>query len=284
MRDADVEAVEALATLTFEDLDRRRGVPPPPRSRVTGGQVRMRRVLTTDPAGCWVADGPDGGLAGAALAIVREGVWGLSMFVVRPGLQSAGLGGALLRRALDHGAGTRGGIILSSPDPRALRVYRRAGFALHPVVSAAGVPGGMAEAPGVRAFTAADHAMAAAVDRRARGAAHGGDLDAIAEAGGELLALPGRGYAGHRDGKLIVLAAADEEAAAAPPAHGARPHAGRDRGRHQLDDRRAGLGDRRGAGGGARAARRSRRGRASAARPGRSTRTCRPAPICRVRR
>ena len=39
MRDADVEAVEALATLTFEDLDRRRGVPPPPRSRVTGGQV-----------------------------------------------------------------------------------------------------------------------------------------------------------------------------------------------------------------------------------------------------
>ena len=215
MRDADVEAVEALATLTFEDLDRRRGVPPPPRSRVTGGQVRMRRVLTTDPAGCWVADGPDGELAGAALAIVREGVWGLSMFVVRPGLQSAGLGGALLGRALDHGAGARGGIILSSPDPRALRVYRRAGFALHPVVSAAGAPGGMTEAPGVRPFTAADHAMAAAVDRRARGAAHAGDLDAIVEAGAELLALPGRGYVGHRDGKLILLAAADEDAAAA---------------------------------------------------------------------
>ena len=126
MRDADVEAVEALATLTFEDLDRRRGVPPPPRSRVTGGQVRMRRVLTTDPAGCWVADGADGGLAGAALAIVREGVWGLSMFVVRPGLQSAGLGGALLRRALDHGAGTRGGIVLSSRRPaRAARLSPR---------------------------------------------------------------------------------------------------------------------------------------------------------------
>ena len=215
MREADVAAVAALATLTFEDLDRRRGVPPPPRPRVTGGEVRMRRVLATDPGGCWVADGADGELAGAALALVREGVWGLSSFAVRPGLQSAGLGGALLRRALDHGAGTRGGIILSSPDPRALRLYRRAGFSLHPVVSAAGAPRGMAEAPEVRPFAAADHAMAAAVDRRARGAAHGGDLDALAEAGAELLVLPGRGYVAHLDGKLIQLAAGDEAAAAA---------------------------------------------------------------------
>ena len=215
MCDTDVAAVADLATLAFEDFDRRRGVPPPPRPRVTGGAVRMRRVLTTDPGGCWVADGPDGSLAGAALAIVREGVWGLSIFAVRPGLQSAGLGRALLARALAHGAGARGGIILSSPDPRALRLYCRAGFALHPVVSAAGVPGGMTEAPGVRPFAPADHAMAAAVDRRARGAAHGGDLDALAEAGAELLALPERGYVAHRDGKLIQLAAADDEAAAA---------------------------------------------------------------------
>ncbi len=55
---------------------------------------------------------------------MREGVWGLSIFAVRPGLQSAGLGRALLGRALAHGAGARGGIILSSPDPRALRLYR----------------------------------------------------------------------------------------------------------------------------------------------------------------
>ena len=215
MRDSDVAAVTELASLTFEDYDRRRGVPPPPRPRVTGGEVRMQRLLTTDPGGCWVADGADGTLAGAALAIVREGVWGLSIFVVRPGLQSGGLGGALLRRALDHGAGSRGGIILSSSDPRALRLYRRAGFALHPVVSAAGAPGGMAEAPGVRAFAVADHAMAAAVDRRARGAAHGGDLDALREGGAELLTLPGRGYVAHRDGKVILLAAADHEAAGA---------------------------------------------------------------------
>jgi hypothetical protein len=73
----------------------------------------------------------------------------------------------------------------------------------------------MAEAPGIRAFAPADHAMAAAVDRRARGAAHGGDLDALRAAGAELLALPGRGYVAHRDGKVILLAAADEEAAGA---------------------------------------------------------------------
>ncbi len=215
MRDADVAEVQALATLTFEDFDRRNGRPPPPRPRVTGGELRMRRLLATDPGGCWVADADDGELAGAALAIVREGVWGLSIFAVRPGLQSAGLGRALLERALAHGDGARGGIVLSSSDPRALRLYARAGFALHPVVSASGTAAGMAEAPGVRPFTAADHAMAAEVGRHVRGAAHGADLDALAEAGAELLALPGSGFVAHRDGKLILLAAADEPAATA---------------------------------------------------------------------
>ena len=140
MCDTDVAAVADLATLAFEDFDRRRGVPPPPRPRVTGGAVRMRRVLTTDPGGCWVADGPDGSLAGAALAIVREGVWGLSIFAVRPGVQSAGLGRALLARALAHGAGARGGIILSSPDPRALRPGPSRGLRAAP----GGVGGGRA--------------------------------------------------------------------------------------------------------------------------------------------
>ena len=108
----------------------------------------------------------DGGeLTGAAIALVREGVWGLSLLVVRPGRQSSGLGRALLDRALAYGDAVRGGIILASPDPRALRLYARAGFELHPTVDATGVPRGVATAPEVRPFADADHAMAAAVDR-----------------------------------------------------------------------------------------------------------------------
>src|SRR5690349_22816555 len=101
MTDADVEAVHALSVLTFEDYARRRGEPVPPPPPTAGAHVRIRHLLATDPGGCWVAG--DGELAGAALALVREGIWGLSLLVVRPGLQSAGLGRALLERALAYG-------------------------------------------------------------------------------------------------------------------------------------------------------------------------------------
>ena len=129
MREADVAAVAALATLTFEDLDRRRGVPPPPRPRVTGGEVRMRRVLATDPGGCWVADGADGELAGAALALVREGVWGLSSFAVRPGpaVGRAGRRAAAARARPRRGDARRDHPLLARParaaplPPRGLR-------------------------------------------------------------------------------------------------------------------------------------------------------------------
>jgi hypothetical protein len=48
-----------------------------------------------------------------------------------------------------------------------------------------------------------------------RGAAHGGDLDALAAGGAELLAYPERGYAVTRGAAMKLLAAADEEAAVA---------------------------------------------------------------------
>jgi GNAT superfamily N-acetyltransferase len=215
MRDQDVEAVNDLAVAAFEDLERRNHRPVSEQPRPENAYVRLRRLLATDPGGCWVVDGEDGALAGVGLAILRDGLWGLSLLAVRPGLQSAGLGSALLRRALAYGNGARGGIILASADPRALRAYARAGFTLHPTVSAHGVPQGVAPAPEVRPFTDADHAMAAAVDRAVRGAAHGGDLDALAAAGCERLAFPERGYAIHHRGALKLLAATDDEAAAA---------------------------------------------------------------------
>ena len=177
--------------------------------------MRLRRILATDPGGCWVAEDDDGRLAGAALGLLREGIWGLSLLVVRPDLQSTGIGSELLGRALEYGAGARGGIVLASPDPRALRAYARAGFALHPIVSAVGRPRNAIGCADVRPFTAADHELAAAVDRAVRGAAHGADLDALAAGGCELLTLPERGYAVHRAGAVKTIAAFDDEAAAA---------------------------------------------------------------------
>jgi GNAT superfamily N-acetyltransferase len=214
MREEDVPGAHEVTVAAFEDLDRRLHEPPHPPADTDAAYVRLRRILATDPGGCWVAE--DGaGLAGVALALLREEVWGLSLLVVRPDLQSAGVGSALLARTLEYGTGARGWIVLASPDSRALRAYARAGFALHPTLSAIGVPRARIGCADVRPFEPGDHALAAAVDRAVRRAPHGADLDALAAGGCELLALPGRGYAVHRGGSVKAIAALDDEAAAA---------------------------------------------------------------------
>ncbi len=133
MTEDDAEAALALTCDTFEDLSRRLNDEPESRPDPAIATIRFRHLVRTDPDGAWVAE-DEHGLAGCALALLREGVWGLSLLVVRPGLQSAGVGSALLRHAHDYADGARGRIILSSPDPRALRAYARLGLALHPTM------------------------------------------------------------------------------------------------------------------------------------------------------
>jgi hypothetical protein len=71
------------------------------------------------------------------------------------------------------------------------------------------------EPPGeVRTGSLADLPLTVDVDHAVRGAAHGDDIAALLEAGGELLVLPGRGYAVMRDAAVRLLAARDEDAAA----------------------------------------------------------------------
>lgn len=215
MHDADVPGAHELMVAAFADLERRLNGPAAPPGDPEAGYVRLRRILETDPGGCWVSEDGAGALTGAALALVRDGIWGLSLLVVRPDRQSTGIGSALLGRTLAYGDGARGAIILGSPDSRAMRAYARAGFALHPTVYATGAPVGMIGCADVRPFAPADHDMAAAVDRAVRGAPHGADLDALAAGGCELLALPERGYAVHRSGSVKTIAAFDDEAAGA---------------------------------------------------------------------
>jgi GNAT superfamily N-acetyltransferase len=215
LREEDIPAAHELSIAAFEDLGRRlHEPPPPPPGDPAAAYVRMRRLLATDPGGSWVAEDA-AGLGGVALALLRDGFWGLSLLVVRPELQSAGIGSALLARTLEYGAGARGGVILASPDPRALRAYARSGFTLHPSVSATGRPRNAIGCADVRPFERGDHELAAAVDREVRGVPHGADLDALAEGGNELLTYPGRGYAAHVAGTVKTIAAFDDEAAAA---------------------------------------------------------------------
>lgn len=212
MEPADAEAVYAASLAAFEDLERRLGQQPEPRSPGSGATHRVARLQRTDPGGAWVAE-RDGEVVGGALAIMREGVWGLSLLVVRPEAQSSGAGRELLARAFAYGDSARGHIVLASRDPRALRAYARLGLSLHPALMARG-RAQVSAVPEVRAGTADDLPLTEAVDRFVRGAAHGEDILALVESGSRLLVLPERGYALLRGAEVRLLAAFDEESAA----------------------------------------------------------------------
>jgi GNAT superfamily N-acetyltransferase len=211
IRPDEWRVLHELAFAAFTDLEHRLGDPPiePPPDHVI--ERRFRRVIESDPGGAWLAE-ENGRPVGAGLAILREGLWGLSMLVVHPDAQSGGIGRALLERTLRYGDGARGGIIASSSDARALRAYARAGFALHPAVQAGGVPRRLDVPPGVRKGSLADLGLTEAVDRVVRGAAHGPDIEALL-ADSRMFVVEGRGYALARRDHLAMLAATDVDAA-----------------------------------------------------------------------
>lgn len=212
MLEHDIPAVHELMGASFGDLERRLGAKyAGPHPQLANSQVRFGRVLSTDPGGSFVAE-HEGRIAGCASAIVREGLWGLSMFIVDPVAQGTGVGRELLGLAADYGDGCRGRIILASRDPRAMGMYARLGLDMHPSVSALGVPRGV-DAGDVRPGGAQDMALTEEIDRAVRGAAHGADLLAMIAGGQELLVAPGRGYAVRLGGTVRLLAAFDEEGA-----------------------------------------------------------------------
>jgi GNAT superfamily N-acetyltransferase len=181
---------------------------------------RTAHLRDLDPGGAWVAE-LDGEIVGVALALVREGLWGLSLFGVKPGLQGQGIGGPVLAGAVAYAekAGARAGIILSSTDPRAMRRYARAGFRLLPCVAAAGALNRSRLPAGLRARPAdlgseADRALIDAASRHVRGASHAPDLQALLDTGHELLVVDGGGWAAVRDGSPALIAAFDDASAA----------------------------------------------------------------------
>jgi GNAT superfamily N-acetyltransferase len=215
MREDDVGAAHELALLTFDAYARARGEEPESHPDPSTVPPRYLHPLRTDPGGCWVVE-EEGRLTGCAIALLREGVWGLSLLVIHPDRQSGGLGRELLQTAWRYGSGARGWIIMASGDPRALRSYARLGLTGHPVFVAEGVPRGVGMPEGARIGSLADQALCDAADRHARGAAHGPDIGAYLEMGLTMVVAEDRGYAMIRPNVGVrQLAAFDEEGARA---------------------------------------------------------------------
>ncbi len=179
--------------------------------------ARIEHLVTTDPGGSWVAE-DEGRIAGVAIALVREGIWGFSLYAVDEAVQGRGLGRRLLDACLAYGAdaGATGWLILSSEHPAAMRRYARAGFALAPCVAAMGIPD-LRRAPDAVARVedagTAGIPLADRIGRAVRGAGHGRDLPTALAGGARLLVLEDRGFALMRGGNAMLLAATDEEAA-----------------------------------------------------------------------
>jgi ribosomal protein S18 acetylase RimI-like enzyme len=178
---------------------------------------RYQHFLKLDPEGAWVAVDGDR-VAGVALALVREGVWVLSLFAVAGEYRDEGLGKRLLDRALLYAEGCHGAMIASSTHPAAMRRYALAGFSLQPTLMASGkvsresLPAGLKTRDGMDA----DLELAARVDRPVRGAPHGPDLEFMLRTGSRLLVAEGpegSGYAIVREGSPALLAATTAETA-----------------------------------------------------------------------
>lgn len=208
MAAVDVEMVRLVSVNAFAALEGDL-----PQTQPAFARHRIEHLMSTDPGGCWVAARGER-VVGAAIALCREGVWGLSLLVVDPGEQGSGVGRALLERAAAHGSEARGRIILSSPDPRALSAYLGLGLTMHPAACAQGRPRGPAPSGDVRKGGSADADLLAAVDRQVRGGAHGPDIEAMLQTGHRLLVLEDEGYALLSDDAVSLLAARDEPAAA----------------------------------------------------------------------
>lgn len=217
MAPADIPAAGAVWNEAFTEMRVRRGFPSQPLDGqlVARTERRLRYFLASDPAGSGVAVDGDGTVVGVAQAFRRGRLWVLSMLAVAVASQGRGIGRLLLEGSLAYARSDDIGLILSSADPRAMRRYVAAGFALHPVVAAAGSVRRerIAAARGVREGSAADLDLAAEVDGHVRGAARVADIAHLLDDGADMLVVEGRGYAVARGSQPVMLAALDASAA-----------------------------------------------------------------------
>jgi GNAT superfamily N-acetyltransferase len=183
-------------------------------ARAARQHARITHLVRTDPGGCWVAE-HGGRVEGVALSLIRDGLWGFSLFGVAEALQGRGVGRELFARCWEYGASARGHLVLSSPNPAAMATYARSGLSIRPCVAAAGIPD-FERAPDLHGVEDAGEngiPLADAIGREIRGAGHGRDLPVAMAHGARLLLFRDRAFALVRDGTVALLGARDEAAA-----------------------------------------------------------------------
>ena len=186
MREDDLEAFGEITATSYHEVDNRtsqRAWPDPvrrPPARHGAWIDRTRAAIATDRGGCWVAE-VDGEVVGGAVSRVRELMWILASFAVRPDLQGRGIGTELMAAAMHHGRGCLRGMFAASADPGAVRRYRLAGFDLHPQMMVTGVVdrSALPVVDRVREGSAADVDLLDSIDRQTRGAAHLSDHELL---------------------------------------------------------------------------------------------------------
>ena len=213
----DVEAAHDVQFAALSDLEVRMGraALELTEERRARGPARIAQLQRTDPAGAWVAE-EDGQVVGASLALVREGMWFLSLLMIQPGYQGKGVGRQLLDAALT--TSTDRSWIMSTDDPAAVRRYQRAGFDLHPCYAAKGTPE-RSVIPAVRGLRdydpdrAEDRDTLDQVCRAVRGAHMGPEVDYWQAMGNRVVVSPGKGFAVFRSDCPIWLGATDDATA-----------------------------------------------------------------------
>ena len=219
----DVPEAERVSDEGFFDLDTRRqriSGPAPERRSDPHRAVwieRTRHLVGTDPGGCWVAE-DETGMVGMATSYRRETLWCLATYAVLPGRQGQGIGKPLLAAALDHGRACTRGMLSSSSDAKAVRVYHQAGFDLHPQMYLTGTiqRSTLPVVEKVREGSASDIDLMDSLDRGARGAGHGPDHELMLRRWRLLVSdtTTGSGYAYLNErGQLALLAASNRRTA-----------------------------------------------------------------------
>src|SRR3954470_9399131 len=223
MRPEDVPAAERVSDDGFFELDSRNlraDRPPPARRSDRHREVwveRTRHLVQHDPGGCWVAE-DDSGIVGIATSFRRETLWCLATYAVLPSRQGQGIGKPLMAAALEHGRSCTRAMLSASSDAKAVRIYRQAGFDLHPqmyltgTVDRATIP----VVEKVRDGSAADGDLRDSLDGAARGAGHGVDHELMLRTWRLLVSdsSTGAGYAYLDErGRLGLLAASNRRTA-----------------------------------------------------------------------
>ncbi len=211
MSDADIPQAATASAEAFElDIgkpeDRRKW------------EARLRHSLLTDPEGSFVTE-RDGYVTGIAQAVIRDRLWILSLLTVSPTSGVGGEGRALVDAALGYDRDTDAGIIISSNDPRALRLYGSSGFCLAPTFEVDGRPRPelLPEPdPSITKVHPSELETLAPISYAVRGAAHTRDLGVALVRDADILRLEDRGFVVAMPGRGIwALVALDDQAATA---------------------------------------------------------------------